>query len=126
MQGWKLITLVVLGMLLGTPSYSDSHIDGLMLAESDYDRQRREAQRRYLEMRERERAQKKQQQAREKHNKQVRAHNCQVARDRYREYTTSSGLYVYDKNGKRSFLDKQARKKAEAAANKDVQKWCGR
>lgn len=124
MQNWKMVTLSMLGLLLSTPTYSGDSMNGLMLADSDYEQQRREAQRRFLEMRERERQQKKQQEAVEKHNKQVREHNCQVARDRQRRYTTAGGLYVYDKKGKRVFLDKAARAKAVKQAASDVRKWC--
>jgi hypothetical protein len=124
MQGWKLVTLAVLALLLSRPTYSDNYYDGLMLAESDYEQQRREAQRRYLEMRERERQQKKQQEAVEKHNEQVRARNCKVARNRQHKYSTAGGLYVFDKKGKKVYLDKAARARAEKQAAADVKKWC--
>lgn len=100
---------------------------GLQVAElSDYEQQRREAQRKFLEMRERERAQKEQQDAIDKQNKAAREHNCQAAKDRYEEYRRAGGLYNYDKAGKRVYLEKDERKQAEANARKDVQKWCGR
>lgn len=126
MLRYLLITMLGLSIVPGA-AIAATTAAGLQLAElSEYEQQRREAQRRFLEMRERERAQKEQQDAVDKHNKAVREQNCQTAKDRYEEYRRAGGLYKYDKDGKRTYLDKEARRKAEADAKNDVKKWCGR
>jgi hypothetical protein len=86
--------------------------------------ERLEKQKRYLQQREHERAEKKKQKDIEKHNKKVRKQNCDKAKSRQNKYKTSTALYKYDKSGKKVYLDKAERKKAEKQAAADVKKWC--
>lgn len=86
--------------------------------------ERMERQKKFLEMRERERKEKEQAKEREKYNKKVTMQNCDKAKSRLSKYKTAGGLYKYDKSGKKVFLDKAERKKAEQQAAADVKKWC--
>jgi hypothetical protein len=97
----------------------------MQLAQADaISQERMEKQQRYLEMRERERAEKKQADQRNKANKAVQKRNCEHATKQLNEYKTASALYDYDKSGKKVFLNKADRKKAEKQAAADVEKWC--
>ena len=86
--------------------------------------ERKEKQKRYLEMRERERAEKKKAKQQDKANKAAKRKNCERARIRLNEYKTAGALFDLDKNGKKVYLDKSSRKKAEDQAASDVKKWC--
>ncbi len=86
--------------------------------------ERLEKQKRYLQQREYERAEKRKQKDIEKYNKKVHKQNCDKAKNRLNKYTTSTALYKYDKSGKKVYLDKAERKKAEKQAAADVKKWC--
>ena len=86
--------------------------------------ERLEKQKRYLEMRERERAEKEEAKKRSNYNKAVKKKNCDTARGRLNNYKTARALYDYDKKGKKVYLSKADRKKAEKQAAADVRKWC--
>lgn len=97
----------------------------VQLAQADaISQERMEKQKRYLEMRERERAEKKQAGQQNKANQAKQERNCEYAKKQLNEYKTATALFDYDQNGKKVYLNKDDRTKAESKAAADVEKWC--
>lgn len=70
----------------------------------------------------REEAEKKQQQQQAKAKRE--RDNCRAARDNLRTLQQGSRIYRYDAEGKRVYLDDQARRKAIGEAQRNIRSWC--
>ncbi|MCG3202601.1 MAG: hypothetical protein NFCOHLIN_02486 [Gammaproteobacteria bacterium] len=86
---------------------------------------RDEKTRRLLKQLEQERAEDAEAQARVAEEKATRRNNCLKARDLLEKYRTASYLYEDTEGKDHRVLTKEERAGAEAAAQKDVDKWCG-
>lgn len=86
---------------------------------------RLERRRHLLRAIEEEREQKRAEAARRKAEKERRARNCAVARDRLRSYRNAGYLYDLDREGRRRVLSDTERARAIADAERAVAYWCG-
>lgn len=86
---------------------------------------RDEKTRRLLKQLEQERAEDAEAQARIAEEKAMRRDNCLKARDQLEKYRTASYLYEDAEGKDHRVLTKEERAEAEAAAQTEVDKWCG-
>lgn len=86
---------------------------------------RDEKTRRLLKQLEQERAEDAEARAQVAEERAVRRTNCLKARDLLEKYRTSRYLYEDAEGKDHRVLTKEERAEAEAAAQKDVDKWCG-
>lgn len=87
---------------------------------------RDEKTRRLLKQFEQERAEDAEAQARIAEEKAMRRENCLKARDLLEKYRNASYLYEDGQGKDHRVLTKEERAEAEAAAQKEADKWCGR
>lgn len=87
---------------------------------------RDEKTRRLLKQFEQERAEEAEAQARIAEEKATRRENCLKARDLLEKYRNASYLYEDGEGVDHRVLTKEERADAEAAAEKEAEKWCGR
>jgi len=87
---------------------------------------RDEKTRRLLKQFEQERAEDAEAQARIAEEKAMRRENCLKARDLLEKYRNASYLYEDGEGKDHRVLTKEERAEAEAAAQKEADKWCGR
>ena len=88
------------------------------------DNERHQEMQRWLRAHEAEQQQEQRDEARRQENEAKRAQNCGRARDRASRYERAGGLYEFDENGERKYLNKEKRAEAEAWAQSEVEKWC--
>jgi hypothetical protein len=87
---------------------------------------RDEKTRRLLKQFEQERAEDAEAEARIAEEKAMRRENCLKARDLLEKYRNASYLYEDGEGKDHRVLTKEERAEAEAAAQKEADKWCGR
>ena len=87
--------------------------------------ERRQLQKRLLEVFERERKEKKEAKAKEREEKQALAKRCNEARDQLRQLQDASFLYDVDDDGERIVYTDKQRESATSEFEKQIEKHCG-
>jgi len=85
---------------------------------------RKQAQDRYLEQRQREKTQKKKQAATKRKREQEQERRCVYSKNRLREYLEHGALYERLPNNERRYLTDQQREREIAKSRQEVDKWC--
>jgi len=78
----------------------------------------------YLRARELERAEIEQKQKEKKRLQAERKVKCKAAKKEYRRQIRAQALYYENKDGSRTYLENNERKKSHAEAKAEVKKWC--
>ncbi len=85
---------------------------------------RKQAQDRYLEQRQREKTQKKKQAATKRKREKELERRCAYSKNKLREYQEHGALYERLPNNERRYLTDQQREQEIAKARQEVDKWC--
>jgi hypothetical protein len=79
---------------------------------------------RMLDVYQEDRANKKEARTKAKKEREKRKAKCIYAKDRYKSHSRATGIYGFNKEGKRSYLDDEQRKSHMKRLKADVDRWC--
>jgi hypothetical protein len=79
---------------------------------------------RMLDVYEEERAEKKEAKRKQQAERKKRKQNCVRARDRYNTHLRARGIYDFNKDGKRQYLDESERTRHMKKLKSDIARWC--
>ncbi len=86
--------------------------------------QRQEKMRKMLDAFEEERNEKKEARQKAKKEREKREKKCLYAKDRYNSHNRASGIYGYDKEGQKNYLNDAERKTHIQRLKAEVDRWC--
>lgn len=91
---------------------------------NDVSEQRNDKMKRMLAAYEDDRNAKKEAKQKAKQDREKRKKKCVYAKDRYNSHNRAAGIYIFEKDGERKYLDEAERLSHMQSLKVDVERWC--